>query len=130
VERARIAAIPFFAGLPEHELEAVAGVASELEVAAGDPLVIEGDFGHTLFAIESGTAEVAKDGLAIDAVGPGDVVGEIAILKSGRRTASVVATTPLVAIALFKRDVWTLERDAPEATRRIREALAEHVGGL
>lgn len=128
VERARVAAVPFFAGLPDRELDALARAASLHEVAAGDALVTEGDFGHTLFAIESGSADIVRDGAAIGTVGAGDVVGEVAILRSGRRTASVVATSPLVAIALFKRDVWALEREAPEASRRIREALEAHAG--
>jgi CRP-like cAMP-binding protein len=59
-------------------------------------------------------------------VGPGDVVGEIAVLASGRRVASVVATSPVRAIALFKRDVWALENEAPEAARRLRAAIEQH----
>jgi len=127
VERARLAAIPLFAGLPERELDAVAHAASELEVAAGDALMTEGEFGHALFAIEDGAAEVSIDGASVGAVGPGDVIGEIAVLASGRRTASVVATTPLRVIALFKRDVWALDQRAPEAARRLRTALEKHL---
>jgi len=127
VERARLAAIPLFAGLPERELDAVAHAASELEVASGDALMTEGEFGHALFAIEDGAAEVSIDGASVGAVGPGDVIGEIAVLASGRRTASVVATTPLRVIALFKRDVWALDQRAPEAARRLRTALEKHL---
>ena len=57
----------------------------------------------------------------------GSIVGEAAVLASGRRTASVVATSALKAIALFKRDVWRLEREAPEAARRLRAAFDERV---
>lgn len=127
MERARLAAIPLFAGLPERELDAVAHAASELEVASGDALMTEGEFGHALFAIEDGAAEVSIDGASVGAVGPGDVIGEIAVLASGRRTASVVATTPLRVIALFKRDVWALDQRAPEAARRLRTALEKHL---
>ena len=69
-----------------------------------------------------------RDGARIGSAGPGDVVGEIAVLSSGRRTASVRAISELRLIALFKRDVWKLEDDAPEASRRLRAALDEHVG--
>ncbi len=55
----------------------------------------EGDFGHGFFAIEDGTAEVLRDDTVVASLGPGDVFGEIALLASGRRTASVVATTPM-----------------------------------
>jgi CRP-like cAMP-binding protein len=53
-------------------------------------------------------------------------VGEVAVLASGRRTALVVATTPVRALARFKRDVWELERTAPEGARRLRAALDRH----
>jgi CRP-like cAMP-binding protein len=124
VETQRVAAIPLFAGLPEAERAAIAAVAGELEIGAGDALTVEGDFGHAVFAIEEGTAEVRCDGKLVRQVGPGDVVGEIAVLASGRRTATVVATSPMRVLSLFKRDVWALEQEAPEAARRLRELLA------
>jgi CRP-like cAMP-binding protein len=119
MESTRVGAISFFAGLPHSELAAVADVASELDVASGKAVATEGDFGHALFVIESGTADVKSNGETLRAVGPGDVVGEVAVLHSGRRTASVVATSPLKALVLFKRDVWRLEQDAPETARRL-----------
>ncbi len=122
----RLGAIPLFAGLSPNELEAVCAVAGELEVAAGDTVIVEGDFGHALFAVESGTADVIADGTTVSTVAPGDIVGEIAVLASGRRTASVVATSRLRLISIFKRDVWALERQSPEAATRLRELLEEH----
>jgi CRP-like cAMP-binding protein len=128
METERIAAIPLFADLPDDELEAVASSAREHEVASGHAVATEGDFGHALFAIESGTAEIVSDGAPVGAVGPGDVVGEVAVLTSGRRTASIVATSPLRMIVWFKPDVWRLERSAPEAARRLRALVADHLG--
>ena len=122
----RLGAIPLFAGLSADELEAVCAVAGEVDVAAGDAVTVEGDFGHALFAVESGTADVISDGATVSTVGPGDVVGEIAVLASGRRTASVVATSPMRLISIFKRDVWALERQSPAAAKRLRELLEEH----
>ena len=90
MEPTRLAAIPLFATLAPADLERLAGVAGELEVAEGTPLTEEGDFGHALFAIESGTADVATDGTVIRSVGPGEVVGEVAVLASGRRTANFI----------------------------------------
>jgi CRP-like cAMP-binding protein len=128
MDRRRIASHPFLAGIPEEELDAVAGVASERDYAAGETLMSEGDFGHSMLLIEEGGADVSVDGTRVRSVGPGDVLGEVAILSSGRRTASVVATSAVRAIFLFKRDVWALERTAPEAGRRLRAAIEEHVG--
>ena len=128
MDRSRIASHAFLAGLPDEELDAVAEAASEQQYAAGEPLMSKGDFGHCMLLIEEGAGEVSVDGTRVRTVGPGDVVGEVAILSSGRRTASVVATAPVRALSFFKRDVWALERTAPEAARRLRAAIQQHVG--
>ena len=113
-------------GIPGEELDAVATVASEREFAEGETLMAEGDFGHCLFLIEDGSADISVDGTTVAQVGAGDVIGEVAVVASGRRTASVVATSPVRAISLFKRDVWGLEANSPEASRRLRAAIKEH----
>jgi CRP-like cAMP-binding protein len=128
VETSRLAAIPLFAGLDDTDLTAIAAAASEVEAEAGQLLASEGDFGHALYAIESGTAEVSVSGTTLRTLGPGAVFGEIAVVASGRRTASVVATSPMRLIALFKRDVWALEQRTPAAAERLRALIAEHRG--
>ena len=51
----------------------LAAVASELDIADGAAVTTEGEFGHALFAIETGTADVLTDGQVVGTVGPGDV---------------------------------------------------------
>jgi len=127
VDRSRLEAFPILSGLGADDLDAIASVASEIEVEAGRVLTAEGDFGHALFAIEQGSAEVSRDGEVLRALGPGDVFGEVAVLASGRRTADVVSATPMSLIAIFKRDVWALERRSPEAAERLRALVAERL---
>jgi CRP-like cAMP-binding protein len=90
-----------------------------------------------LFAIESGTADVVMEGAAVRTIGTGDVVGEFAVFaappdpfaapvaEGGLRTASVVATSPMRLIGLFRRDVWALDRRAPVAIQRLRAVLQD-----
>jgi CRP-like cAMP-binding protein len=128
MELTRLNAFPLFAGLADDELEPIAAAASEVEAAEGETLATEGDFGYALYAIESGTADVTADGEHLRSLGPGDVFGEIAIISSGRRTASVTATSPMRLIALFKRDVWALEKRSPDAVGRLRALIADRRG--
>jgi len=128
VETSRLAAIPLFAGLENADLEAIAAAASQVEANEGETLATQGDFGHALFAIESGTAEVSADDSTLATLGPGDVFGEVAVISTGRRMASVTATSPMRLIALFKRDVWALERRSPQAAERLRTLVAERRG--
>ncbi|HEY2776799.1 MAG TPA: cyclic nucleotide-binding domain-containing protein [Gaiellaceae bacterium] len=129
MEPTRLAAIPLFESLDPEHLEALAAVASEVEAHAGQSLANEGDFGHALYAIERGTADVSRDGDRLRTLGPGDVFGEVAVLASGRRTATVVATSPMTLIAVFKRDVWQLEQHTPEAAERLRGLVADRLAG-
>lgn len=138
MDGSRVGAIPFFADLPEDELATVAGVATEVEVAEGQALAAEGRVGHLLYAVESGTADVVIAGETVATVGPGDVVGEAAVLSAppdpfappeiaegGLRTASVIATSPMRLISLFTRDVWALDERAPGAIERLQALLDE-----
>jgi len=124
---ARLRAIPLFAALSTTELAAISAVAGELEIDEGVEIATEGDFGHAFFAIEEGEADVLQADRPIARMSRGDVFGEIALLSSGRRTASVVAVTPMSLISLFKTDVWRLERDAPAVAEALRATVQERL---
>lgn len=125
MELSRLAAIPLLADLTDADLAAIALAAQEVDVDEGEAVAIQGDVGHALFAIERGRAEVSADGEAIGTLGPGDVFGEIAVIASGRRTATVIATSPMRLIALLNRDVWALGRRSPATAERLRALVAE-----
>ena len=123
----RIRSISLFADLEESELVVVAGLAGELEVDAGSMLATEGDFGHAFFAVEEGSADVLGGDERIGGLAPGDIFGEIALLSSGRRTASVVAVTPMRLITLFKRDLWKIEESYPALAEQLRATVKERL---
>ena len=127
METSRLAAIPLFADLNETDLAAVAAVAVEVDAAEGDAIATQGDLGHAMFAIESGTVEVSANGRPLAALGPGDVFGEVAVLAAGIRMATVVATSPVRLIALLKRDVWAIQRRSPETAERLRELIKKRL---
>jgi CRP-like cAMP-binding protein len=123
VEAATLEAIPLFARMPDEERDRIAGVCSDVAVEAGTTLVTEGDFGHAMFVITEGTADVVRDGDVLATLGPGDVFGEIAVLSGGRRTATVVAMTPMRVVTVLNRDVWRLEREAPDVGAALRATI-------
>jgi len=128
MDAARLDTIPLFAGLTLDQRASVASACRELEVEEGTVLVREGDFGHAVFAITSGTADVVHEGAVINTLGPGDYFGEIAVMSGGRRSASVVATSPLELVTIFNREIWRLEREAPEVAAVLREAISARIG--
>jgi len=128
VDASRLAAIPLFADLDEDDLASISASAIEIQADEGEALATQGDLGHALFAIESGTVEVTAHGERLATLGPGDVFGEMAVVASGIRMATVVATSPVRLIAMLKRDVWALEQRSPQTAARLRELLVSRRG--
>lgn len=119
----RLGEVAFFSKLSKKELDQVAQWTDELTVPEGEELVTQGRFAHEFFVIEDGTAEVRKDGETLGELGPGDFFGEIGLLETDRRTATVVATTPLTVIVMAQREFSSMERDMPAVADRIRAAI-------
>jgi CRP/FNR family transcriptional regulator, cyclic AMP receptor protein len=115
--------VGFFSGLSKKELERLARWTDEVSVEQGHTLAAEGQFAHEFFVIEDGSADVLQNGDRIAALGPGDFFGEIGLLETERRTASVVATTPMRLIVMFQREFKEMEREMPAVADRIRAAI-------
>ena len=92
--------VPMFDPLPLPAIEQLARGLESLEVPAGRAVVTEGEIGDRYYVIESGEADVLGDGRIVATLGPGEGFGEIALLRSTRRTATVVARSSLTLRAL------------------------------
>lgn len=123
----RVSRLHLFVDLPAGELEQVAAAAGEILAEAGEPVASETDFGHALYAIEAGDVDIVQDGKRVRRLGAGDVFGEIALVRSGRRTASAVAVTDCRLLTWFKRDIWQLEERAPGFAEALRASAEAHL---
>ena len=96
----------------------------ERAVAAGEHLVRQGDRAESLFVVLAGRLEVVLDehaDLELDALGPGSIVGEIALMVGGTRSATVRATEPTRVLAL--------SRERFDAARTRHPGIAEALAG-
>ena len=119
----RLEEVGLFAMLSRAELEKIGRWIDELDVAAGKELTREGAIAHEFFVIEDGEASVSQDGEEIATLGRGDFFGEIALLESPRRTATVVAATPMRLLVMHGRDFKAMEREVPLVADRLRAAI-------
>jgi MFS family permease len=87
--------VDMFAPLPLPIVEQLARGLEPMSVAAGKTVFDQGDVGDRVYLIEAGTAEVRGDGKSVATLGPGEVFGEIALLRRVPRTATVRARTDL-----------------------------------
>jgi CRP/FNR family transcriptional regulator, cyclic AMP receptor protein len=125
MDETRLRRIPLFASLSDKEIARVARHADEVDLPEGRALVREGAFAYELFAIEEGTAEVRQGDQPINELGPGDFFGEIAVMSAGRRTATVVTTSPMTAVVMTASDFRALARDLPGVVEKIHAAIEE-----
>ena len=119
----KLASVRVFSGLSKKELEKLARWTDEVDVAAGTEIASEGRFAHEFFVIEEGAAVVTHDGETIAELGAGDFFGEIALVETQRRTATVTASTPMRLIVMFEREFKQMEREMPPVADRIRAAI-------
>jgi CRP-like cAMP-binding protein len=87
--------------------------------------VDEGAFAHEFFVLLDGNVDVTQDGKHLADLGPGDFFGEVALVEHDRRTASVVASTPISAIVMHQRDFDMMQRELPHVAEKIHEAVHE-----
>jgi voltage-gated potassium channel len=123
----RLEAIPLFASIPAEERELVGDLVDPIQVPVGREVATQDAFGYSFFAIEEGTAEVRVDDVGVAQLGPGDFFGEIALLCTGRRTAAVVATSPMKLLSLFDRDFRDIESRVPSLGKELRRVAEERL---
>jgi CRP-like cAMP-binding protein len=129
VDTSRITAFPVFADLPAGELDELAGAMSEVDVEAGAKVVTLDDYGTAIYFIEQGQADTLIDGgEATQALGPGDTFGEIALLLTGQRTATVVARTPMRLLSLAGQDFERIRGRVPKLESSLRRLSVERAG--
>jgi CRP-like cAMP-binding protein len=119
VDAALVDAVPLFAALPADVRSELAEAFDEVTVPAGERIASQGDFAYELFAVLEGTARIEQDGAAVATVGPGDVIGEIGLMMTGRRTAAIVAESAVRLLAIFEQTFRQLCRQHPDLAEAV-----------
>jgi CRP-like cAMP-binding protein len=112
------------ADLDEHDRARMARWVEELRAEPDEVLFEQGSMPYELFMIESGSVEVVRDGEPIATLGPGDIVGEIALLAQQRRMATVRAQTAVLALSLPAVAFQQVAAEMPEFADELRALMA------
>jgi CRP-like cAMP-binding protein len=122
-----IRGVPLFSELDDKTVDRLAGEFVERYFDAGVAIATEGVDGLNFFVVESGEASVTVRGDTVATLGPGSSFGEVALVDRSARTATVTATTPMVAYAL---PIWSFRpfvEERPELAWKLLEILAERL---
>jgi CRP/FNR family cyclic AMP-dependent transcriptional regulator len=122
--------VPLLAGLSRKELVEVGRLCDEVDMAAGRVLMRQGETGQEFFLIVDGRVRIERDGLPIRSLGPGDFLGEIALVDHGRRTATATSETPCRLLVVGHREFNTLLDEFPAIQRVVLTTLAQRVRAL
>lgn len=111
--------VSVLSSLSSYERNKLADALNTEQYAPGDIIVKEGDVGENFYFIESGTAQVIKEGTGVVAeLGKGDYFGEVALLNDLPRQATVKATAIVKVVTLGKSGFQRLLGPAVEILKR------------
>jgi len=118
----RLREFPLFADIDPDALKKLTSHSAETSVPSGWALIHDETPGDACYVILSGEAKVTKSGDTLAKLGAGDIVGEVALLTSGLRTANVIATTDLSLLHIDGRAFSRLLEQRPE----LKDKLVAH----
>lgn len=124
--------LPLLAGLSEVELQRIAQVAVARSFPKGARVFHEGDESDACYVVRSGEVRVTREhsdgrAIALATLGPGEIVGELAMLDGEVRSASVEALSDVELLAISAPDMRGLLERNPEITSKLVIALTRRV---
>jgi CRP/FNR family transcriptional regulator, cyclic AMP receptor protein len=122
--------VPLFSGLSIRELRRIGELADEVDLPAGRVLMRQGEHGSEMLVVIDGSARIERDGAVIAERGAGEVLGEIALLDGGPRTATVTLTRDSRLLVLGRREFQAAMDELPDVRLRVLEAVAQRVRTL
>lgn len=125
-----LASLALFEDLPRRRLKEIGSVFDVADLETGQHLTDQDTLGQQFFVVVSGVASVERGGEMIGAVGPGEIVGELAVLDTGTRTATVVARTPMRVLVAERRQLAPLLGRIPLLARRVADIRSGRIAAL
>ena len=124
--------IPYFATMDSAKLKLLAFTSTRVQLAQGGVLCREGEPGDAAYIVQEGEADIvvsAEDGrdVVVAHVPRNTFIGEMAVLRNAPRTATVVASSGLVALKVSKDAFFQLLRDQPAFAMELMRELAERL---
>ena len=121
-------------------LEHFRGARNAVTMPRGAVIFAEGDEGSTMYVLLQGRADISVGGELLESAVPGTLLGEMALVSSAPRSATIVAATECKLLPVDVKQFDLLTRESPEFARhvmmvmcarlrhmnsRLREALGE-----
>jgi CRP-like cAMP-binding protein len=112
-----------FLGLVRHETAVTA-------LVPGQYLFQKGDLASVMYVVKSGELQIGEGNIVYETVGPGGIVGEMALVDGAPRSASVKALTPCELVAIDQRRFLFLIQQTPFFAVRVMRVLAQRLRAM
>ncbi|MFN2483450.1 MAG: cyclic nucleotide-binding domain-containing protein [Candidatus Limnocylindria bacterium] len=122
--------VPLFAGLGRREIERLGMLTDEIHLPEGRVLMRQGEPGDDLFVLVEGSVRVERDGQVIAERGGGEILGEIALVDGGPRSATVTLASPSRLLIIGHRAFHSLMDEFPAVRVQVLATLATRVRNL
>lgn len=124
--------VPLFADLPNSELSILANVIQRANYKKGATIVAAGDLGVAMYIVISGRLKVTisnRSGkeVVLAILESGDYFGEMSLLDSGPRSASVITAEASELLQLGKEDFHTCLHSNPQLSTSIMSCLVQRL---
>jgi tRNA threonylcarbamoyl adenosine modification protein (Sua5/YciO/YrdC/YwlC family) len=123
----RLSEVAFFKGFTDNELDRVAKLADEIDAEEGAELTDQGRPGLEAYVILEGRAGVYIGGSKKAEVGPGELIGEMALIDHRPRIATVRALTPMKLLSFDAERFRRLLDEMPKAQVKVMEVLVDRL---
>jgi CRP-like cAMP-binding protein len=119
--------VPLFGQASRRELARIASIAAERDYSQGVTLIHEGSRDDGFFILLQGEVDVRRGARLLRTLKRGDFFGEIGLIASSPRTASVTTGTPVQALFVSGKDFKRLLTESPTLALKVLEALANRL---
>lgn len=119
--------VPLFERCSRRELGQIAMLADELDLPSARDLTREGAGGFEFIILVEGEAEVVRGVRVVNELGPGDFVGEIALVSGKPRTATVKTRGPARVLVITASGFRTLMHDVPSIKDKVLAAVTARI---
>ena len=119
--------VSLFSGIPDEALVDVACALEEMEVGAGERIIVKGDAGTSMYIVVDGRVRVHDGDHILNELGEGEFFGEMAVLDAAPRVASVTSISPTLLFRLHQDVLYELIQDQPDIGRGIIRVLSARI---
>jgi len=119
--------VPLFSNCTPEEIAALGAVAREHSYTPGQIIVTQGTPGQAFYMVLVGRVEIIRDGKALGAFGPGDFFGEMSLLDSAPRSATIAAIEPTKCLMMSSWDFRSTLESYPTIAVKLLEVLSRRL---